>query len=163
YTNDGSGEFSSTGSLGQPGDVTLGLAFGDLDGDGWLDLVAGNYGFPTDPMRDAQPSRIFLNQRDGSFSELTQPLSDPDKFVRAMIVVLADFDQDGRLDIFLGDDADVPFFVRPKPRHDRLYLNRGPGASPMFADASAQLGLDSPRATMGLALGSGGAELFITD
>jgi hypothetical protein len=33
----------------------------------------------------------------------------------------------------------------------------------MFTDASAELGLDSPRATMGLALGSGGADLFITD
>jgi enediyne biosynthesis protein E4 len=158
FANDGAGHFSAGPALGDAGDVSLSLAWGDLDGDGWLDLALANYGFPTDPMRDAQPSRIFMNRRDGSFAELPGLLSDPDEYVRASSVMMADFDGDGRLDVFFGDDNDVPFFVRPKPRYDRFLLNRGPDAAglPILVDSTAALQLDQPRANMGIALGDAG-------
>jgi hypothetical protein len=72
--------------------------------------------------------------------------------------MFADFDGDGRLDVFFGDDNDVPFFVNPKPRYDRFLLNRGldGGGQPMLVDSTAALQLDQPRANMGIALGNPG-------
>jgi hypothetical protein len=156
FINDGAGHFTPGASLGQPGDVSLSVAWGDLDGDGWLDLGLANYGFPTDPVRDAQPSRIFLNQHDGTFVELAQPLGDPAEYLRASCVMFADFDGDGRLDAYFGDDNDVPFFVSPKPRYDRVLINHGLDAAglPVLVDSTLLLNLDEPRANMGVALGN---------
>ncbi|MDX2011141.1 MAG: VCBS repeat-containing protein [Myxococcaceae bacterium] len=73
-------------------------ACGDLDGDGWEDLVFGVEGNPDGgppgPLTDA----IFLNQRDGGFTRLLVPGlgSGP-----TVAVLLHDDDRDGDLDVFL--------------------------------------------------------------
>ncbi|MBW2257576.1 MAG: VCBS repeat-containing protein, partial [Deltaproteobacteria bacterium] len=45
--------------------VTYGLAWGDLDGDGWPDLWVGNHGTATS---------LYRNNRDGTFTDLVAQL-----------------------------------------------------------------------------------------
>ncbi len=170
WENDGAGGFvdvsETAGLAGATDDVCLSVAWGDIDGDGWLDLAVANYGFPLEA-NDAQPSRLYLNRRDGSFAELTQPLADLP--VRAWVAAFADLDGDGRVDLFVGDDTDIDFVDTSLPRHDLALLNRGlDGTGTLqLVESSAALGLDRPRATMGLAVGNAdggdGWDLLITD
>src|SRR5690606_17649722 len=108
---------------------------GDVNGDGWLDLVVGNY-------MPGLVSKIYLNSGDAAapFSSATAPtdltaLNDPDYTHH---VTLADVDRDGNLDIILataGLEAAEPNVTRFT---NRLYLNDGTGN---FA-ASVGIGAD---------------------
>lgn len=70
----------------------------DYDGDGWLDLFIGHES--TDPA-DPDPCQLFHNNRDGTFTECAAAcgiqIAD---FVKA--VACADYDNDGRPDLFLS-------------------------------------------------------------
>jgi hypothetical protein len=160
WANDGAGHFTDVtaqaGVAGLADDVSLAVAWGDLDGDGWLDLSVADYGFSLQE-NDAQPSHLYLNRRDGSFAELSSPVRSFN--VRAWVTTLADFDGDGRLDLHLGDDKDIAFFADPSaPRHDRILLNRGLDAQGQLqlVESSQPLGLDTPHATMGCAFSGHG-------
>jgi enediyne biosynthesis protein E4 len=170
WANDGAGSFTdvtaTAGVGGASGDISLSVAWGDLDGDGYLDLAVANYGF-SGTANDAQASRLHLSRRDGTFAELGSPIRDVS--VRAWVVTLADFDGDGRLDLHLGDDLDIPFTHDQGPRHDRVFVNRGLDADGRLSliDASDDLALGSARATMGCAVGNAahgaGWDLFFAD
>lgn len=110
WLNDGAGHFRE-GSAGldvAPSDATA-LALGDLDGDGNLDLVLGQ-GNST-----AAVARVYLNDKDGSghFSFTSAAL--PPKTARATALALADLDDDGDLDLVMGQAAGPV----------RVYINRG--------------------------------------
>ena len=96
--------------------ATTSLAAGDLDGDGDLDLVAGNGFFLP------EPDRIYINDGTGRFSDQTASRF-PGKADRTQAVVLGDVDGDGDLDIVVGNDG-----------YNRLYLNKGKG---FFEDKTA--------------------------
>ena len=99
YRNLGDGRFrEETGAAGleHEGEAGLGLVFGDLDDDGWPDLYVAN---------DADPNFFFRNKGDGTFEDLSllsgTAYSDAGSPEAGMGVDLADFDLDGRLDIFV--------------------------------------------------------------
>ncbi len=72
--------------------ASRGLAFGDLDGDGDLDVVVANYN---------QAQYILLNNGDATFSSSTFG-----GFSKSTNVALGDLDNDGDLDaIIIGDDT----------------------------------------------------------
>ena len=112
--------------------------FGDLDGDGLLDLVLINDYVPDD--QDMLPSRIFRNTGHGTFVDVTKGSGfDP----LGLIVggaALADYDGDGRLDIFVTYwtmTVPVPAFgvTSPEilPGKNRMFRNLG---GFRFADAT---------------------------
>lgn len=70
----------------------MGVAVGDVDNDGWVDIYLTNLG----------ANQLWYNNRDGTFSDGTSPGStgDPRWSVPG---VFADFDGDGWLDLFVGN------------------------------------------------------------
>lgn len=94
WLNDGLDRYVAT-SVFFPIDLVLGLATGDLDGDGRLDVVAGTSGSSSNPIY------VYWNDGDGEFSADEVP-NGPD--LRA--IDIGDLDGDGHLDIVAGSSSD---------------------------------------------------------
>lgn len=92
--------------------------FADLDGDGKLDIVLGNWfgGFPIDPNRglipDAQRNRILWNEGERQFTAQDLPGLDGE----TLTLLLFDINDDGRIDVLVGNDFHGT---------DKIYLNEG--------------------------------------
>ena len=65
--------------------------FADLDNDGWLDLVMANADHPTGP------SRVYLNNRDETWREVSELLEMDFPDQQQIGVVAGDLDYDGDL------------------------------------------------------------------
>ena len=112
YQNDGSGTFTDvTESAGvREGFWGWGSCFADFDNDGWLDLFHVN-GWRTRVTNEfsADPSRLFMSNGDGTFTEasLVNGLVDDGQ---GRGVVCFDADRDGDIDIFVSNNGDGPSF-----------------------------------------------------
>ncbi len=142
YRNDRTGFVDVTATSGI---VTYGVGTsataGDIDGDGDLDLFVGRLldepacpSACTDCSRDGvpQPNVLFLNDGHGHFTDVTRArgvyLPMPTLAVR-----FYDFDRDGALDIYVGNDlgSEAPYYP------DQFWHNDGTG---YFTDAAPQWG-----------------------
>jgi len=114
YLNDGFGRFTDVSGSHLPAntDLTSAVALGDVDGDGMLDVVFGNFG----------QSQLCLNNGSGVFLDVTATHL-PIASLVTVALVLGDVDGDGDLDLVLGTSS-----------QNRLYLNQGNG---VFVDATA--------------------------
>jgi len=161
--NDGGLRFSDvTGraGVGLDGTWTVGATFGDVDGDGVLDLYVANYvefsGAPpftpdaeipvfvsamlSSPFAfPALANALFLGRGDGTFRRVPDALGAADPGGKGMATVLADLDLDGDLDLFVTNDC----------TKDRLFENR----AGRFVDVSVAAGVDDIASGMGIALG----------
>lgn len=100
YRNNGDGTFEDVAGKAGVADSSkyfgLGVAWGDYDNDGWPDLFVAN---------DSSPNYLYKNHRDGTFSDVSFEAGV--SFNRAgdeqgtMGVAWGDFDQDGKLDLFV--------------------------------------------------------------
>ncbi len=106
YLNDGTGTFSDVTASRMPvnGDISRSVVFGDMDGDGDLDLVLGDG-------RSGQRVRLYLNDGTGTFSDVSATRM-PAVTDGVLTVAIGDVDGDGDLDLVLGTD-----------RQSRLYQN----------------------------------------
>ncbi len=124
----------------------MGVAAGDYDADGWVDLYLTNFG----------SNQLLRNRGDGTFEDTTMRAGVDD--VRWTVpAAFVDYDRDGLLDLFLANYVDftfsrrvhcslptgapdycAPLSYRPVP--DRLLRNRGDGT---FEDATRRSGIDS--------------------
>jgi hypothetical protein len=119
----------------------MGIATGDVDADGDLDVFLANYG----------PNQLYENLGDGRFREMAV-FDDPDWSIAA---AFADFDGDGRDDLYVAnyvdfvpaenkvcqDLADRPTYCTPEvyaATSDRLYRNLGNGR---FSDVTGASGI----------------------
>ncbi len=116
WINDGSGVFTDSGQLLDEGaSHAHGLAMGDLNGDGYPDLVMG--------IQDAGRSgRVYLNDGSGRFARKSNLGGYSGEGAH-----LADFDGDGDLDVFMPQSSPA----------NRVWVNDGTGR---FTDSGLRLG-----------------------
>jgi hypothetical protein len=102
---------------------SMSASFLDFDRDGWLDLFVGNYvsysietnircfmlaGGPNycpPQVYRAQPSRLYHNNRDGTFTDVTTAAGMAAEFGPTLGVSTADFNGDGWIDIYVANDG----------------------------------------------------------
>ncbi len=123
----------------------MGVAVGDVDNDGWPDVLITQYG----------GVKLFLNNHDGTFKDVTKEagLDGPGWFTSAAFF---DYDRDGRLDLVVARYLDydpsvscvagsgVTDFCNPKSFNGAtavLYHNVGSRGRPRFDDVTAASGL----------------------
>jgi hypothetical protein len=105
-----------------------GVALIDFDGDGWLDVYLCNGGpIGPEPGQADPPCRLFRNQGDGTFVDVTERAGAPGPSY-AMGAAVADYDGDGHDDLFVTGWRD-----------QRLYRNLGG----RFEDVTERAGLVS--------------------
>jgi hypothetical protein len=93
YLNDGKGRFRVAGTFGQPEWSTRYVTVADLNGDKRPDLIVANRSSnPANP----RPSHVCLNDGKGGF-----PSCSPLATESATIIVAADLDGDGHIDVFV--------------------------------------------------------------
>ncbi len=135
---------------------STGVAACDFDNDGYQDLYVAGYGRIGDMLdyrsvdaveglREAVTDRLFFNNRDGTFRDVTAAALEEDANVRsAMSVACSDVNSDGWLDIFVSNRADQDFIRFDTAWHhghyNVLYLNNGDGT---FDDVTEKAGLRS--------------------
>ena len=118
----------------------MGVATGDIDNDGWMDLCLINFGV----------NRLYRNIGDGTFVDISRASGTADSGWGVSASFL-DYDRDGWLDLYVGNyvqypiEADRPCtgltgrrdYCTPEvytPQPDRLYRNHGGGR---FVDVTA--------------------------
>jgi hypothetical protein len=138
---------------------TTSACFADFDSDGDLDLFIANGGnllhsYP-DPIynaRNGAADQLFLNRGDGTFADATERAG-VGYTGWALACVTADFDADGDVDLFVGNDFGP----------DRLYENDGKA---IFREVSGDAGIVHRGSTMGATFGDldgdGDIDLFAT-
>ena len=137
YLNKGDGTFSEvTGKTGTDDPRwSTSAAFFDYDRDGWLDLMVVNYAnfsatnsptcYAVTSARDyctprvfrAPGNRLFHNNGNGTFEDVTVSAGVDKEFGHGLGVVSADFDGDGWTDIYIANDGDP----------NQLWLNQKDG------------------------------------
>ncbi len=152
-------------------------AFADLDRDGDLDLYVANY-LDFDPAAapycaapdgrrdycapedfEAQPDRLYRNDGDGHYTDVSGPAGIALDDGRGLGVLVADLVGDSRLDVFVANDGGAC----------RLFENRGgmPFEEVGLAAGVAFDGQGNPLAGMGVALGDldgdGRSDLVVTN
>lgn len=172
WINDGVGIFTqSTNGPANPSQSerhTTTVAFGDVDGDGDLDLFVGNArnydSFPTDDARGT--NELWINDGNGAFT-LDSAYGSTDT-TDTIIAVFADVDADGDLDLFVGNRPYGADGNGEGARHgnNTLWINDGNGD---FAAAVYTTAVGAPSAStkytttaaFGDADGDGDLDLFV--
>ncbi|HUF90110.1 MAG TPA: CRTAC1 family protein [Gemmatimonadota bacterium] len=133
-----------TAAAGLPSDIHgLGLAIGDVTGDGWPDLfVAGD----ADQKRSNR-NYLFVSNGDGTFRRVASGVFDWTPFMRGNEdwvsgAAMADLNRDGRLDLVVGHHFGTST-DRGIGTRIRVYLNRGTNADgdPVFEDVTEAAGI----------------------
>src|SRR6266851_2961246 len=156
---------------------SVSAAFVDFDRDGWLDLFVGHYlnyslagnircyglagGVDYCPphIYTAQPSHLYHNNRDGTFTDVTAAAGIATEFGPTLGVATADFNGDGWMDIYVANDG----------QPNQLWINQQNGTFRNTALlAGAALGADGDaKSSMGVDAGDfdndGDEDLFITE
>ena len=140
YRNQGDGTFANVaeeaGVTATAGHGTGAVAC-DIDNDGYQDLYVGARGHPTDGLDFRSPGegqgkrdQLFLNNGDGTFRDITDVAFGEAVNIRAASsIACADVDNDGWVDIFVGNLAASEFRVHTTPSYpghvNMLYRNNG--------------------------------------
>ncbi|HUS05564.1 MAG TPA: CRTAC1 family protein [Bryobacteraceae bacterium] len=144
FRNNGDGTFtdvSKAAGIANPAGKGLGLAVGDIDNDGWPDLYVAN---------DGVRNFLYHNQHNGTFVDIAYGagvgFDGHGRPQAGMGTEIADYDNDGRPDIFVTNFAD---------ELNTLYRNLG---GLQFEDATEPAGLSSGLQPLGF-----GTRLFDFD
>lgn len=151
YFNDGKGNFGPARPIAQTKEDTLCVAVCDIDGDGDMDVLAGN--------SDRYPNKIYLNDGNGAFPEAVEFLG---SHGNTNALAAGDMNGDGRIDSIFANN------IASECDH-RIYLNKGNntfrefsrlGSGLISIQAFALADLDGDRAPDLMTLGWGGSNYY---
>jgi enediyne biosynthesis protein E4 len=179
FRNNCDGTFTdvSRSSRTDDGSWSVSASFLDYDRDGWLDLFVGNYldwrlassmpcfsasGRPdycSPNVFQPQPSRLYHNNRDGTFTDVTASSGIAREFGPALGVSTADFNGDGWIDLYVANDGQPnQLWIN---QHDGTFKNTG------LLSGTALSAHGKPKAGMGVDAGDfdndGDEDLFVTN
>jgi hypothetical protein len=131
---------------GRENQHTAGIAGGDINNDGFLDVFITSWN---------GRAWLFRNNTDGTFTDITDSAGMDDGSLFYHMPLIADFNGDGRQDIY----ATLDLFVG-----NQLWINQGDES---FVNVAPALSLDDAWTDMGLDLGDydndGDLDLYITN
>jgi hypothetical protein len=165
FRNMGNGKFQDVTTKAGVGDTgfSTSAAWFDYDNDGRVDLFVANYvawsvetdqycsldgknkSYCTPQAYKGQSSTLYHNRGNGTFENVTERAGLNDPTSKSLGVALIDYDNDGRLDLFVANDTEP----------NKLYHNRGNGT---FTDEAVAAGVafseaGTARAGMGVDAG----------
>ncbi len=133
YRNEGNSTFTDVTTFAGIVDTAEGTdaVWVDFNNDGWPDLyVVGETGI----------NHLFQNDQDGTFTDISSSSGTGNSLGVAKAVTAADYDNDGRLDIFVAQAFDG---VNSGTEIDFLFHNQG-GDPPTFGDGTFDAGVNDP-------------------
>lgn len=172
FRNDGEGVFQEVGQIlgvayGEGGlpEAGMGVAAGDYDGDGWMDLIVTNYAQET--------NSIYWNSRGEYFENriVTSGLAGASLVPLGFGTGFFDLDLDGRLDLAVMNghiEVNISSFYdyQSYPQSNQLFRNRGDG-SLEDVSSGAGPGFTERRVSRGLACADfdldGDLDLLVTN
>ena len=113
----------------------MGIALFDADSDGDLDMYVGSGGYQFKSNSPSYQDKLFLNNGKGLFT--VDSLALPKNFGSKSCVRLADYDNDGDLDIFIAGRVDP--WNYPRPVSSFLYRNDTKQGIIKFTDVTASV------------------------
>ncbi len=172
YRNEGDGTFTDVGltsgvALNEMGAAYSSMApiFGDIDNNGWFDLVITNF--------QDEPNSVYYNDGDGFFSDITyrSGIGGPTLTRLAWGADFADLDNDGWADLFVatGHLEEKVHLLNPTttyPQQNQLFMNRGGRTFDDVSDSSGD-GLLLKKVSRGAAFGDydndGDIDILVTN
>jgi hypothetical protein len=110
-----------------------GILLFDADGDGHPDLYIASGGFESEPGSSNYQDRLYINDGKGNFK--LQPDALPKNLTSKLCVKAADFNRDGKLDLFVSGRVDP--WNYPKPVSSFVLRNDSKNGVIKFTDVSA--------------------------
>ena len=172
YRNEGNGTFKDVGltsgvALNEMGAAYSSMApiFGDIDNNGWFDLVITNF--------QDEPNSVYYNDGDGFFSDITyrSGIGGPTLTRLTWGADFADLDNDGWADLFVatGHLEEKVHLLNPTttyPQQNQLFRNRGDRTFDDVSDSSGD-GLLLKKVSRGAAFGDydndGDIDILVTN
>ena len=158
YLNKGNMEFEditeSAGVQKVKGTVSAGIAYGDVNQDGYIDIYVSTFGYSS--LDDEKRNRLYINNGDLTFTESAKTYG-VDNGGYTVQSAFFDYDNDNDLDLFImnqpsnvryGKSSYVHQDSISKATSDLLFRNDGG----KFTDVSAQAGIESAAYGLGLSI-----------
>ena len=149
WLNDGKGRFTDSGRSVGTGDASGGLAVGDLDGNGTVDVFVGNFINYDKADQPGAPEEVWLNDGKANFKRTDQNLGES----KTGDVALGDLDGDGDLDAFVANLAADEVWLNQwntKPKFKVCLLTDVGGVGDRSFNQSSWMGLEEAGKLLGI-------------
>jgi len=187
FENNGDGSFidiTEFSGVGGGNLESVSGAFGDINGDGLLDIVVANITITTDylaivlePWEFNQPNLVYLNKGNNIFEDVSESsgirvntgvdLGREEDPTISWGVALADYDEDGDVDIFFTDDSGaIPSAKEGGVNRGLIQVFQNDGTG-QFTNITTEIGTDVAGSWMGITFGdydhNGKMDFFATN